>query len=784
VAAVGLAVGDEPVLTGSVGLAFSEDADFDELDDLGHRSGRDRFGRVRRRPILSTSSARLAAWLVAVAVLVVGTRNLLAGAFPLIGQLTPFLSWGSTWHHLFAGWQPAGVGTTAPSTSAFALLGAVGTVFLGGMGLVQKVLVLGCLPLGAYGLVRLLRPLASVRARLAGAVTYLGLALVYDALAEGRWDGMVAYAVVPFILLRLARATGLAPFDRPDGASADRWTTVVKPVLVLGVIEATAVALAPAVAPVVVLCALGIVAGSALVGGVRGAVRALTTAVVATAVAAVLLAPWVVGTLWAGHQAVGVFGLTTAPWSAPSFANLVRFAVGPVGSSPLSWLLIAAAVLPLLIGRQYRLAWAGRLWAVAVVGWVLAWAVGRGWTAPFSPSMTVVLAPAAAAVAACVGLGVTAFESDLTGYRFGWRQIVSAAAVVALVLGLIPVVADARGGRWGLPGTGYADALSFLSAAPAGSGDAALGGYRVLWLGDPRALPIGGWTASPGLAYATSENGTPNALDLWAPAGSGPTSTLAQAVTLAEDGDTVHLGRLLAPAGVRYVVVVEATAPDVPGVQSPPTYPASPTLIQALADQRDLAPVGGGSQSGFYVYLDTDSLTQRAARLAGPVSTGARVPGPTWPTASDVTGWRPVLPGPAGKATFTGLVPAGTVYAGYAPGGRVSLQVAGQTRRSTPAFGWAAQFPAQPGGAASVGVAGQPLVPVTVVLQILLWLALATVLVGRRRWPFAGLTAGGAAAGDGAGDDGATGDGATGDGAGPAPDGPADGQSDPGAESR
>jgi GT2 family glycosyltransferase len=733
VAVAAQSVVDEPVLTGSVGLAFSEDADFDELDDLGHRSGRDRFGRVRRRPVLSTSSARLTTWLVVAAVLLIGSRNLLASAFPLVGQLTPFLSWTATWHHLVSGWQPAGVGTTAPATSAFALLGAVGTVFLGGMGLVQKVLVLGCLPLGAFGLVRLLRPLASARARLAGAVAYLALALVYDALAQGRWDGMVAYAVVPFVLVRLARISGLAPYSvAPDGA--DRWTRVVRPVLALGVIEAVAVALAPAVAPATLVCALGIVAGSVLVGGWRGAVRALAGAVAAIVVALVLLAPWVIGTLAAGHQAVGVFGLTSAPWSAPSFADLVRFAVGPVGASPLSWLLIAAAVLPLLIGRQLRLAWAGRLWMVALMSWVLAWAVGRGWTAPFSPSVTVVLVPAAVAMAACVGLGVAAFEADLSGYRFGWRQLVSAAAVAALVIGMIPVVVDARGGRWGLPGTGYADALSFLSAAPAGSGQATVGGYRVLWLGDPRALPIGGWSVDPGLAYATSENGTPNALDLWAPAGSGPASTLARAVTLAQDGRTVHLGRLLAPSGVRYVVVVESTAPQVPGVQSPPTYPAAPGLIGALSAQQDLAPVGGGPQSGFFVYLNTDALTERAARLSGPVTTGAGAPSATWPTAADLAGWHPVLPGPAGRGAFSGLVPAGTVYAAYAPGGRVSLRVGGRTMRSTPAFGWAAQFPHQPGGSATLWVAGSLLVPLSVVVQIIVWVIVAALLVGRRRW--------------------------------------------------
>ena len=46
------------VLTGSVGSAFSEDADFDDLDDLGRRSGRDRFGRRVRASPLTTGRQR------------------------------------------------------------------------------------------------------------------------------------------------------------------------------------------------------------------------------------------------------------------------------------------------------------------------------------------------------------------------------------------------------------------------------------------------------------------------------------------------------------------------------------------------------------------------------------------------------------------------------------------------------------------------------------------------------------------------------------------------------
>ncbi len=202
------------VLTGSVGTAFSEDADFDELDDLGRRAGRDRFGRRVRQPPLGTGRQRALAVLVALVVIAVGTRDLFFGSLPLVGQLAPLPSWTTTWHHFVSGWQSAGVGTTAPASPAFGLAGITGTVLFGAMGTLQHVLLLGCIPLGAWGVSRFLRPLVSPRARAIAVICYLGLPLPYGALGTGRWDGLVAYAAFPFIALRLARAAAVEPFAR------------------------------------------------------------------------------------------------------------------------------------------------------------------------------------------------------------------------------------------------------------------------------------------------------------------------------------------------------------------------------------------------------------------------------------------------------------------------------------------------------------------------------------------------------------------------------------------
>jgi GT2 family glycosyltransferase len=714
------------LLTGSVGLAFSEDQDFDDLDDLGHRSGRDRHGRRRRRRFLGSHRTRLVAYVVAMIVLIVGARDLVGAGLPFVGQLVPTGSWTHAWHQLFTTWQAAGVGTTAPSSTAFGVTGTVGTVLFGAMGLTQKLMVLGCIPLGAWGMLRLLRPLVSARARMAGGLAYLGLPLCYNALARGRWDALVTYALLPFMLGRLVRVSGFAPFDTADADShtAPGRRAVVRTVLLLGLLEAVAVCFAPAAAPMLIVGALGIAAGSVLVGEWRGAGRTLVVAAAGTVTAAALLAPWVVGTLLAGKQAWGVFGLPVSSGAEPGMAAIANFTVGPIGHSPLTWLLVAAAVLPLLIGRGHRLAWAARLSTMAALSWLLAVLVSQNRLGHFAPPVAVVLVPAAVGVAACVGLGVAAFESDLSGRHFGWRQVVGAAAVVAAALGVLPIVASAGNGRWGLPVEGYGQALNFLGAPTS------VGSQRVLWLGDPSVLPTGAWSVERGFAYATSAQGLPVMADTFMPAGAGPASGLAGDVDEAVHGGTRHLGRLLAPGAVRYVVVVWSLAPT--GGNLAPTYQAGPPpgLVTALRQQEDLELVPGGS--GYAVFLNRSFVPQQAVRPQGPVTATGYPPTP--PTPADVSGWAPLAPGAP--------VRPGTVYVSAAPSGGWQLTVGGggATPTSSPAFGWARQFAVHSGAtSSSVAFDGSPLIPLAVLLELALWLVVLGAVLGIRRGTFAAI---------------------------------------------
>ena len=706
------------VLTGSVGSAFSEDADFDELDDLGRRAGRDRFGRRVRSAPLGTGRQRAVALVIALLVIALGTRDLFFGTLPLVGQLGPLPSWSTCWHHFFSGWQSAGVGTTAPASPVFGLAGISGTVLFGAMGTLQRVLLLGCIPLGAWGVSRFMRPLVSPRARLVTVICFLGLPLPYGALGTGRWDGLVAYAVFPFIALRLARAARVAPFAMAPGP---RWRSrPAGQVAILGALIAAAAGFAPAVVPMVLVVAVAWMVGSVLVGAREPTWRVLVVALAAVAVALVLALPWVVGTALAGKGSVAIFGLPISGAAAPNWGEVIRFAVGPAARSPIAWLLVVAAALPLLIARGTRLAWAARLWVMALGSWGLAFAASRGDLGSFTPSETVVLAPAALAVAACVGLGIAAFENDLSGREFGWRQLSSAAALVFVAVGLLPVLVGAVGGRWDLPSQGVEQPLAFLDGPNTGLA-------RVLWLGDPRALPAGGWSVQPGLAYALTPEDLPDSAQVFTPAGPGPADQVANAVRLAVAGGTVHLGRLLAPAGVRYVVVVDALAPPLVGT-TPASVSAPPPagLGTDLLEQDDLQVVPG--VLGVQVFENGVDLPVTAARAnALPVHASS------YPGAADVAGWQPVLRSLAGGAPATGSVPAGTLYAGYAPAGSFALTLDGHAVARQPAFGWAAQYALATKGTATLSLARLPFIPLAVLLELAVWVVLAGAVIGRLR---------------------------------------------------
>jgi hypothetical protein len=728
-------------------------------------AGTSPVGASGRRRRLSLQ-AGLSVWVVAGLVVVLGSRGVLGGRLPAVGQFVPFPRWSSTVAAFVTGWHPAGVGSTAPATPALALSGLVGTVLLGAMGVTQKVLVFGCLPVGVWGVTRLLRPFGSPRASVVAGLAYLAVPLPYDALALGRWGAMVVYAGAPWAMARLFRATGWAPYAPPaavgppasgpavgpdaPGASPSRapsrrrrladWSgrhVRLRSVVALGVLEAVMVSFVPAAALVVLMVAAALVLSCLLYGGWRPALRTLGLAAAATLVAAVICLPWVIGVLSAGRGAIAVFGVPVPASGAATWSALLRLAVGPIGDSPLAWGFALAALVPLVLGRGPRFRWAGRFWVVALVAWACDYVVGRGWTGSLAVDPLVLLGPAAVALAAAIGLGVAAFEEDLRSADFGWRQLVSVAAACAVVVGAVPTLISAVPGRWDLPVNDFSQSVQWMGAK------ASEGAFRVLWLGDTRALNQGSWAAGDGLAYATSEDGSPDARWLWNAPGPGPAAALADAVDTARAGRTDQLGRLLAPAGVRYVVLVTSLAPEIDGEQTPKAFPVPADLVPAMAHQLDLDTVVAGT--GITVYANTAWIPVRAevagatapggaSATAAALAAGPAVPPPAAsPGAPLVAGATPVLPGPPAARAFSGPLSVGTVLTALAPAGRWQLTTSGGTpapRASS--FGWAGRYRVTAAGTGTLRFAGGWVTPVSFAVGILAWVLALALLAVRR----------------------------------------------------
>jgi GT2 family glycosyltransferase len=686
---------------------------------------------------------RLAAWLAATLIVVIGSRGVLTGRLPALGQFTPFPSWSSTVAQFFTGWHPSGVGTTAPATPALGIAGVLGTVLLGAMGLTQKLLIFGCLPLGAWGAVRLLRPFGSQRASLVAGLAYLAMPLPYDALALGRWGALVVYAGAPWMLATLARSTGLEPFVRRveaplqpgatvDGApppAAGAWASrhgLLGGALALGVLEAVLVSFVPAAAVVVVLVALAMVSSSALFRDSASTGRALRLALGSTAVAFLVCLPWTIGVLSAGRGVLAVFGVPLPTAGAASWSAVLRFALGPIGGSVLTWGFLIGALAPLVLARGERFRWAARFWAIAVVFWFAAWATGRGLTGAVAIDPLVLLGPAAAATAASIGLGVAAFERDLRKAEFGWRQVATVFGVAAVALASLPTLLSALPGRWELPVNDFSQSVAWMHAKTTD------GAFRVLWLGDPRSLNQGSWSAGDGLAYATSENGTGDARWLWNGTSPGPAAELGTAVDDARAARTDRLGSLLAPAAVRYVAVLTSVAPEIAGEQSPTAFPVPADLLPALGRQLDLAPVLSGT--GITVYANAAWVPQRAEVPGVPgAATAAASPLGGGPSTPLVPGALPVLPGPAASSAYAGPLTRGAVFASMAPSGSFSLGTASGADATRSPAGWGARYAVEARTTGTLHFDGGLLPLVLGAYSVLGWALVLAALVDRRR---------------------------------------------------
>lgn len=636
----------------------------------------DAFESLRRSEVRFV----LSAYAIVAAVIAVGSRDLIADGVPAIRDFAAIPeSSTALLREYFSGWRSSGLGSEAPAPPAFALLGFAGWLLFGANGLLQTLLAVAPLAVGVVGAARLGAVTGSMRARLVLVAAYAAVPVGYNAIANGSIAGVVAYALAPWAIARLARAADVEPF--PADVSFARGAAR------LALMVAVAVALAPGAAGSYAVTVVALALAVALTGRPLAAARVLGTGAVGAIGALVLLFPWSFELLppatgWA------VLGTGPGPVNAHTLADIVLFRVGPVGAGFLTAGLLLAMVFAIVVGHDWRFRWATRGVLLAMIPWGLAWAGTRGWLPVPSFDVVPVLAPAAVGVAIGVAMGVAAFETDLRGFHFGVRQVLAIAAFVAAAAGAVPVLGAMFEGSWYAPRRDYAQLLSWMEAE---RGD---GAFRVLWMGNPEVLPLDGWRLSDGLSYGTSRQGPPDVSARWAPS-EGRTGLLADAVAIARRGETSRLGRLLAPMGVRYIALPERLAPDSSRVRRP--IPAD--LVDTLRSQVDLREIT--TDESITVYENASWVPGRAS-LSAAAAEASESSGAEAYRAGGAAGV-PVLRGESGPASYRGTVAANaTIHVAEAASPRWRLTVDGEGASRRTSFGWANAFEVDSGGAAEL----------------------------------------------------------------------------------
>jgi GT2 family glycosyltransferase len=700
--------------------AFSEEEEFDEIPESP-------LLELRRRPsrFLTSFRSQAGAVLLVLALWFIGSRNLVVTHLPLVGRLAPLDSWWSTWRHFFASWSPNGVGTSTPGMPGYGVLGFAGTFVLGRMGILARVALIMAVPLGAFGVGRMLRSRVSNRARIVASIAYLTLPIGLNMIGQGRIDVLVVVGGLPFVVRRVFELMDvpgfrLRPYSEPVQFGHRGWrTSEAGQRMVLVMLVALITAMAPATLVAVGLVVVGVALSRLFEpDGDIDFTRPWRFLGSLLFNVAILLLPMSLDVLLAGRRAPGVFGLARGPWSAPSFLEILRGADGGFGATWLGWLLPIAALLALMLCKGERRRIATKTATIGVLAIVLSTLDARHWMGSFAPDLDVLLALYMVMIALLIGLGISALENDLRQAGFGWRQAFAALSVVALLASSVPFLANFASGRFDLPTTSVAESLSALAPTPSG-------GFRVLWLGDPSVVPIAGWSVAPGLEAATSMNGLPAGDTLFTPPNSGTSDVLLGAVQMALEGRTVRLGQLLAPAGISTIVVMNASAPELEGVQTVPLRPVANVLLTALGRQDDLSLV-----------LQTRSVEVFSNSLfhgivaSSPI--GSSTPSPVF-TSSSFSG--PVAPG-------------ATIVAGLAPASAFALDVGGRATARTTRTTWTPFFQVPTSSSAPTGRIVLRQLPFdgllaafTLLLWLVMWLGfgwvhrLEWIFTGRRRRP-------------------------------------------------
>ncbi|MEN8234701.1 MAG: hypothetical protein ABFR89_07225 [Actinomycetota bacterium] len=536
----GRVVGDGELFRYQIGGSVALKKVFTELSEAvrDRLPGEDRLsvealGEELRRPSFVVG-------IVAFAFVFIATRSIWAVGLPAVGYSLPFSESGPAAMSAYAGgWNPAGLGSIEPLRPFIGFAGLVQVILFDDRRFAEFALVAGSWLMGIWGTVRLLRTwgVRAVAGTLAGVVLVAGAGA--QAVAQDTAVGWAAaLAFIPWTM-RFA----LAPM-------AGSWLGRIGRVL----------AVAALLGFIAVLSPLGVLVPASLL-----LLWALLNLTDATAWRAVL---------------VSVLGAVLAipvllPWL--TIADLEQFAT----SGDAFWVIptvtgtaAAVAAALTLIAAPHRLALLAGWGAIVVaIGAFLARSFGLGAGREVGSAGRTLVAIGLALI-----VGAT-FEA-ITRVREigGWRRIVAGVSVAAAVFLVATVAVTLPGGRAGYPADEYRGAFAFTAARP---GDPSAS--RILVVGAPGELP-GDNRIIAGAAYRLVSAPMPASWETYLHEPLSGDEAFAGTLQSIIEGETNRAGGLLAPYGIRWIVILSDGERD--------TF--AEAWRNVFAGQLDLVPLGGG----------------------------------------------------------------------------------------------------------------------------------------------------------------------------------------------
>ncbi len=673
-----------------------------------------------------STTAPVIAWIAVIAGLFVGARSFFESGLPPVGE---FLAFPQSPRQLLdtflSGWNPNGAGATSPNPTGWATLSGLSVFTLFHMGLLQTLFTLGLLLVGSAGVWRLSSVFTSTRARIAALLVYSFSPIVSGAMSGGRLTVLVVYAATPWVLDLIRRAAGVETAD-PDSAELDVADGIVdlatgdrvRRALAAALVLALAVAFAPVMLPLTVVLTVVFALGTVLArGSLATAGWSLAAGLAAVVGAAILNLPWITSWSWegvVGAPPIGEAGLGLLP--------LASFEIGRTDFAALGLALYLPVLAAVLLARAWRLTWAIRASLLVLAFGALAVLADQG-TFPFAmPEAGVLLVPVALGLAIAAGAALAAFDLDVRGGTFGWRQPLGILASVAVVVGLAPGVAALADGSFQVPSTPLARLLdaSLPDASPAGD-------YNVLLIGDARLLPVPATEYRDGVSWAIIDDGALDVRDRWMPPSNAAASLVNTALDEMASTSTLRAGRLLAPLAIRFVVVPEFDGVD-STVDDPLPLPTG--LVAALEDQLDLVAVRPGLPT--LEAFENRAWVPKQAQLDADAAAASDAAGAEVLVRTDLSASVPLFVGADQLGTTTDDVSAGVVHLGVPFDDAWTLSVDGTSIEPRRAFGETTAYDVAASGGATLRYDTSALRWLAVLAQTALWIA-AIVIAARVR---------------------------------------------------